>query len=87
MIGEYIFQAGMERAEIIDKTLWSILKTCRPKTFVLLNALRWRWRWLWMLAGIRVETVYKNYAYEEYRVFQFDELLATFAVKRELKIV
>ena len=69
----------MERAEVIDKTLWSILKTRRPKTFVLLNALRWRW--LWKLLGIRVETVYDNTAYAEYSVFQFDDLLATFEVK------
>jgi len=82
MIEEYVYKAGMARADIIDKTLWAILKTRRPSTYAFLIA--FPYHWLWKLVGIRVETVYKTPAYEEYRVFQHNDLLATFEVKQEL---
>jgi hypothetical protein len=84
IVQEYTYKAGIERAAIIDKTLWAILKTRRPKTYTILNTLRWRW--LWKLAGIRVNTRYQADAYAEYEVFQNADLLATFQLKQDIQI-
>ncbi len=85
MIEEYIYKAGIQRAEIIDKTLWAILKTRRPRSFAMLNVLRFRWAW--KLFGIRLETRFRGDLYEEYSVFQFDDLLATFSLRQQFTAV
>jgi hypothetical protein len=83
MIEEYIYKAAIDRAEIIDKTLWSILKARRPKTFAVLNAVRWPL--LWRAFGIRLVVRYKGPLFEEYEVFQFETLLATFEVRTNIQ--
>lgn len=84
MIKEYVYKTAVDRAEVIDKTFQAILKSRRPKTFAVLNALRWPW--LWKLAGIHLTLRYKGDLYEEYGVFQHDDLLGTFGIKQNFHI-
>lgn len=79
---EYIYKAGVARAEIIDRTISVILETRRPITFAILNVVHRRW--LWKIAGIKMIERFKSPTYSQYEVFQYNDLLATFDIKQEI---